>query len=142
MDSTCIRGVRLEFLWPAIKFNEFTASFAGSVVSLRRPFVCCVRRHPFTRGGRATRKRTSVTFARRDGKRYPRDPVVCQLEVISSRSQPCITSQRAGHRSNESLSLVRLVPCRHLRPEFLFRRHHRASWKFSHLPEGHNGSRS
>ena len=51
MDSTCIRGVGLEFLWPASQFSEFTTTFANSVVSLRRPFVCCVRRHPFTRGG-------------------------------------------------------------------------------------------
>ena len=33
------------------QFSEFTTTFANSVVSLRRPFVCCVRRHPFTRGG-------------------------------------------------------------------------------------------
>ena len=51
MYSTCIRWVRLEFLWPASQFSEFTASFANSFVNLRRPFTCCVRRHLFTCGG-------------------------------------------------------------------------------------------
>ena len=72
---------------------------------------------------------------------------LCQPEGTHPRTPLASISQRAGHRSNGSLGLVRLVPCPYLRPVFLhFRRHPRASrslsvpgmprpsWCFASLP--------
>ena len=122
----------LESLWPASQFSEFTESFANSVVNRHRPFTCCVRRHPFTRGIRATKKRKHVSFARKKGQRHRAGSLLSASSRGSkSPSRPCIIFQRAGDRSNGSRGFVRLIPCRYLRPDvLLFRRPHGASWSW------------
>ena len=125
-DSTCIHEVRLEFLWRATQFKEFTASFANSVVSLRRLCVCCVRRHPFTIGGVGQQGRRNMSRSQGEsGRGTARDIIVKQLEGIPSQSQLCIVSAGGAPTQREPrprrprpLSV----------PGFLhFRRDHRAS---------------
>ena len=112
---------------------QFTSSFAHSAVSLHQPSVCGVRRRPFKRGGFGQQGGGNMSRSQGEtGRGTARDPVVCQLEGIPSPSWPCTTSQRAGHRSNGSHGIARLVPWWYRRPDFLhFRRHHRASWSLS-----------
>ena len=99
--QTCIRGVRLEFLWPASCFNEFTVSFANSAANLR----------PLTRGGFGHQGRGKMSPSQGEtGRGIARDPFVCQLEGIPSPIRRCIIFQRARHRSNGGLGLALSIP--------------------------------